>query len=132
VEQQVGIRVKSLPSDNGGEFASKDWDNYMLQLGIQHIRVPPDAHAQNVNAFTLPSSTWFGPTSLTPVFPSVSGPRQLPMRHTHATGHLADLNLSFQMTSGWERQSDMIISILSVLQLIFATTGMSPSLLRAA
>jgi transposase InsO family protein len=47
VERQLGTKVKTLRSDNGGEFTSKEWDNYMRQLGIQHIRVPPDAHAQN-------------------------------------------------------------------------------------
>jgi transposase InsO family protein len=47
VERQLGTKVKTLRSDNGGEFTSKEWDSYMHQLGIQHIRVPPDAHAQN-------------------------------------------------------------------------------------
>jgi transposase InsO family protein len=47
VERQLGTKVKTLRSDNGGEFTSKEWDTYMRQLGIQHIRVPPDAHAQN-------------------------------------------------------------------------------------
>jgi transposase InsO family protein len=47
VERQLGTKVKTLRSDNGGEFTSKEWDSYTRQLGIQHIRVPPDAHAQN-------------------------------------------------------------------------------------
>jgi hypothetical protein len=47
VECQLGTKVKALRSDNGGEFTSREWDNYIRQLGIQHIRVPPDAHAQN-------------------------------------------------------------------------------------
>jgi hypothetical protein len=47
VERQLGTKVKTLSSDNGGESMSKDWNGYMRQLGIQHIRVPPDAHAQN-------------------------------------------------------------------------------------
>jgi transposase InsO family protein len=47
VERQLTTQVKTLRSDNDGEFASKEWDNYMRQFGIQHIRVPPGAHAQN-------------------------------------------------------------------------------------
>ena len=47
LERQLGTKVKTLRSDNGGEFTSKEWDKDMRQLGIQYIRVPPDAHAQN-------------------------------------------------------------------------------------
>jgi hypothetical protein len=50
VERQLGTKVKTLRSDNGGELASKEWDNNKCQLGIQHIRVPPKAHDQNGGA----------------------------------------------------------------------------------
>jgi transposase InsO family protein len=39
--------IKTIRSDNGGEFTSKQWEQHMLQQGIQHVKVPPDAHAQN-------------------------------------------------------------------------------------
>jgi transposase InsO family protein len=47
VECQPSCKVQTIRSDNGGEFTSKQWEQHMLQHGIQHIRVPPDAHAQN-------------------------------------------------------------------------------------
>jgi transposase InsO family protein len=47
VERQLSCKVQTITSDNGGEFTSKQWEQHMLQHGIQHVRVPPDAHAQN-------------------------------------------------------------------------------------
>ncbi len=47
VETQLNVRVKCVRSDNGGEFNSGTWKQFMLAMGIEHIKVPPDAHAQN-------------------------------------------------------------------------------------
>jgi hypothetical protein len=47
VERQPSCKVQTIRSDNVGEFTSKQWERHMLQHGIKHIRVPPDAHAQN-------------------------------------------------------------------------------------
>jgi hypothetical protein len=47
VARQLNCKVKMIRSDNGGEFTSKQWENYMLANGIVHVKVVPDAHAQN-------------------------------------------------------------------------------------
>ena len=47
VETQLNMRVKCVRSDNGGEFTSNVWNEYMRSKGIEHIKTPPDAHAQN-------------------------------------------------------------------------------------
>lgn len=101
--------MKTPPSDNGGEFTSKAWSDYIIQQGIQHIRVPPDAHAQNgrVERVHLPSSTSSALTSLTPASHIRSGKRQPPTRPTLATAHPAGPNQPFQMTSGRRNQIDM-------------------------
>jgi hypothetical protein len=36
VERQLGTKVKTLRSDNGGEFTSKEWDNYMSTRNPAH------------------------------------------------------------------------------------------------
>jgi hypothetical protein len=45
VERQLSCKVKSIRSDNGGEFNSAAWNTYM-QSRIEDVKVPP-AHAQN-------------------------------------------------------------------------------------
>ena len=47
VENQLSTTVKALRSDNGGEFTSVAFTSFLQSRGIEHIRVPPDAHAQN-------------------------------------------------------------------------------------
>ena len=47
VERQINHQIKSIRSDNGGEFTSNQWQHYMSQRGIEHVKVPPGAHAQN-------------------------------------------------------------------------------------
>ena len=47
VENQLSTSVKIIRSDNGGEFTSTQFTNLMRSKGIQHIRTPPDSHAQN-------------------------------------------------------------------------------------
>jgi hypothetical protein len=47
VERQLACKVKMIRSDNGGEFTSKQWENYMVANGMVHVKVAPDAHAQN-------------------------------------------------------------------------------------
>lgn len=46
-ETQTGHKVKSVRSDRGGEFTSAAFQRYIKEKGIEHIMVPPDAHAQN-------------------------------------------------------------------------------------
>jgi hypothetical protein len=41
------VHLSFLKQRSDGQFTSKEWDNYMRQIGIQHIRVPPAAHVQN-------------------------------------------------------------------------------------
>ena len=47
VERQLGCTVKGIRSDNRGEFVSTAFKTYMLANGIEHVCVPPGAHAQN-------------------------------------------------------------------------------------
>ena len=46
-ERQINHKVKMIRSDNGGEFISNQWRQFMSQHGIKHIQVPPGAHLQN-------------------------------------------------------------------------------------
>ncbi len=47
VEGQLNTKIKSIRSDNGGEFTSIQWRQFIASKGIEHRYVPPDAHAQN-------------------------------------------------------------------------------------
>ena len=47
VERQTSCKVKIIRSDNGGEFTSNNWSQYMRNNGIEHHFTPPDSHAQN-------------------------------------------------------------------------------------
>ena len=47
VERQTSHKVKTIRSDNGGEFTSKHWSKYIKDNGIQQHFTPPDSHAQN-------------------------------------------------------------------------------------
>ena len=47
MERQLEVKVKTIRSDNGGEFTSNAMTEYLLQRGIEHQLVPPAAHAQN-------------------------------------------------------------------------------------
>jgi hypothetical protein len=46
-ERQTGHKIRCIRSDGGGEFWSTEWTRYVSERGIEHIRTPPDAHAQN-------------------------------------------------------------------------------------
>jgi hypothetical protein len=35
VENQTGMKIKTLRSDNGGKFVSKKFDNFLDECGIQ-------------------------------------------------------------------------------------------------
>jgi transposase InsO family protein len=35
VENQTGMKIKTLRSDNGGKFVSKNFDNFLHECGIQ-------------------------------------------------------------------------------------------------
>ena len=47
VERQTGCKVKIIRSDNGGEFTSNNWSDYMKNHRIEQHFTPPDSHAQN-------------------------------------------------------------------------------------
>jgi hypothetical protein len=47
VENQLDCKVKAIRSDNGGEFTSNAFKQYLQRKGIEHQLVPPAAHAQN-------------------------------------------------------------------------------------
>jgi hypothetical protein len=47
VERQLDCKVGTIRSDNGREFESSAWLQYMRERGIIQTRVPPGAHAQN-------------------------------------------------------------------------------------
>lgn len=46
-ETQTGHKVQCIWSDRGGEFTSAAVQRYIREKGIEHVMVPPDAHAQN-------------------------------------------------------------------------------------
>ena len=47
VQNQLGTTAKIIKSDGGGEFTSTAFKEFCTTRGIQHIIVPPGAHAQN-------------------------------------------------------------------------------------
>lgn len=46
-ENQTGHKVKYVRSDRGGEFTSSAFERFIKEKGIEHVLVPPGAHAQN-------------------------------------------------------------------------------------
>lgn len=53
VETQLGNRVKTLRSDNGGEYVNKAFGEYLLTKGINHLPIAPYSHESNGKAETL-------------------------------------------------------------------------------
>lgn len=47
VERQTEGKPKSIRTDNGGEYTSKDWSTYCKALGIRHVMGPP--HSPQLN-----------------------------------------------------------------------------------
>jgi transposase InsO family protein len=47
VENQLDLNVKIIHSDRGGEFETQTLKSYLESKGIEHVEVPPAAHAQN-------------------------------------------------------------------------------------
>jgi transposase InsO family protein len=47
VENETGRRLKSLRSDNGGEYFSKDFDDYCLYHGICREKIVPGTPQEN-------------------------------------------------------------------------------------
>ena len=47
MENQFGVRIKRLRSDQGGEFLSHEFDNYLSQKGIIREKSAPHVHQQN-------------------------------------------------------------------------------------
>ncbi|KAG9444911.1 hypothetical protein H6P81_016251 [Aristolochia fimbriata] len=47
VENETGLRLKCLLSDNGGEFCNKEFDSYCAKRGIRRIKTVPRTPQQN-------------------------------------------------------------------------------------
>jgi hypothetical protein len=47
VENHCQTKIKTIRSDNGGEFTSKRFASLLAQNGIEPMPIPADAHAQN-------------------------------------------------------------------------------------
>ena len=47
VEKSIGREVKTLRSDNGGEYISKEFTSYLTIEGIKHEQTPPHTPQQN-------------------------------------------------------------------------------------
>ncbi|KAL8104982.1 hypothetical protein AgCh_028950 [Apium graveolens] len=47
VENQTGLKVKSLMSDNGGEYSSDEFKSYCAEFGIRMIKTIPETPQQN-------------------------------------------------------------------------------------
>jgi len=50
VKNQTGQKVKVLRSDNGGEYTSKEFKDYLASKGIKHQLSIPRRPKQNGNA----------------------------------------------------------------------------------
>ena len=47
VENETGKRLKCLRSDNGGEYCSKEFDNYYSYNGIHRVKIVPRIPQEN-------------------------------------------------------------------------------------
>ena len=47
VENQTGLKIKSLISDNGGEYSSDEFKSYCAEYGIRMIKTIPETPQQN-------------------------------------------------------------------------------------
>lgn len=47
IEVQFKRRIRSLHSDNGGEYSNKDMDSYLKYRGINHLLIAPHRHEMN-------------------------------------------------------------------------------------
>ncbi|KAA5569784.1 transposase family protein, partial [Acinetobacter baumannii] len=47
VENQKGTKIKTLRTDNGGEFSSDMMENYLIDSGIIHQKTNPYTPEQN-------------------------------------------------------------------------------------
>ena len=47
IETQTGARLKCLKTDNGGEYCSRDFENYCSENGIRRIKTVPGTPEQN-------------------------------------------------------------------------------------
>lgn len=50
VEVHFSTKIKTLQSDNGGEYTSNTFQTYLKELGIIHRRTTPDTPQQNGKA----------------------------------------------------------------------------------
>ena len=47
VEKSTGEKIKTLRSDNGGEYTSKEFEDYLKKYGIRYERTVPKTPEQN-------------------------------------------------------------------------------------
>ena len=47
VKKSSGEKIKTLRSDNGGEYTSKEFEDYLKKNGIRHERTVPKTPEQN-------------------------------------------------------------------------------------
>lgn len=81
------LSVKVLRYDNGGEYLSRDFKQFLSQFGIHHqlsITNTPNTTGR-LSACIAPSSTSYGQCSIKNHFRSVSGRKLLPLPCTFAT-----------------------------------------------
>jgi transposase InsO family protein len=58
VENQTGTKIKTLRFDNGGEFVSKMFDNFLHECGIQRQTSAPYTPQQNGVAEQTNRPSW--------------------------------------------------------------------------
>ena len=47
VENETNLKLKCFKSDNGGEYCSKEFDNFCTINGIQRMKTPPRTPQEN-------------------------------------------------------------------------------------
>lgn len=93
-ERETNCKVKKLRSDNGGEYISKEWEEFCHQLGIRHSMGPP--HSPEMNG----TAERFNRTLLTRLLPTLFH-ANLPVRFWEdaAANAIMSINLSPSRTN---------------------------------
>jgi transposase InsO family protein len=60
-ERQFNTKLKAIRSDRGGEFTSKDFDEFLSKLGIEHQLSAPYKHEQNGCAESMLQTSGLSP-----------------------------------------------------------------------
>ena len=58
VERQTSLKLKTLRTDNGGEYVSREFGGYLSSHGIQHQRTVPHTPQQNGIAERVTARSW--------------------------------------------------------------------------